>query len=317
MRVAVIGGGWYGSHIACELLDHGHDVTLFERHDRLLHEASGNNQHRLHRGFHYPRHYETRMQSVSGFATFMRRYPGLTAGWPNNLYAVPERDSLLDFRTYCTIMKASGLDYTIVSAPDFLRGIEGCIRVNERVVMTDHARIYFTDRLKKISRLKTTCAPPKENGEIGGETFDWVIDATWGHLCPLPIEVTYQPTTLLYYRATQPFPAVTLVDGLLCSIYPTDDPEIFTLSSVTHTPGAALPGIRRALMEDQIVRYIPGFRDIFRYVGPQHSVKTKPVGAADDRACRVFQNGHLISVLSGKIDGIFYAADRVLEIIHA
>jgi hypothetical protein len=317
LRVGVIGGGWYGCHIACELLDRGHSVTLFERHDRLFHEASRNNQYRLHRGFHYPRHCQTRMQSVVGFGRFMQEYPNLTRAVPDNLYAVPERESLLDFATYCLVMTASGLDYAIVPIPNFLSGIEGCIYVDERVILVTEARAHFTGRLKNALRLETTCAPPKENGKIGTEAFDWVIDATWGAFQNLPVEVTYEPTILLYYEARQPFPAVTLVDGPLCSIYPTEDPAVFTLSSVVHTPvnGMSSVLVKRAAMEQQISRYISAFRDIFRFVGPQHSAKTKPLGASDDRASRVFQRGRVISVLSGKIDGIFYAADRVLEMI--
>ena len=35
-KIAVIGGGWYGCHIACALRLAGHDVTLFEIHERIF-----------------------------------------------------------------------------------------------------------------------------------------------------------------------------------------------------------------------------------------------------------------------------------------
>ena len=320
-RVAIIGGGWYGCHTAATLLDAGHDVVLFERNARLLHEASGNNQYRLHHGYHYPRNYYTRRQSVEGFARFLEVYPHLTRRVDQNIYAVPRQDSLLDFRTYCTIMRASALHAKEIVAPEFLVNTEGRIETDERVVLTTKAREYFTRRLETAARLQTTVPPPKENGEVEGERFDWVVDATWGAFKNLPVDIVYQPTLLLYYEALQPFPAITFVDGPLCSIYPTEDPAIFTLSSVLHTPicSQSISGghmeSKREAMETQIARYIPGFLDIFRYVGPQFSRKTKPVGASDDRAARVFQNGRAISILSGKIDGIFYAADKVMGII--
>ena len=74
-RVAIIGAGWYGCHLGSSLKALGFDVRVFEQHHRPLHEASGNNQFRLHLGFHYPRHHGTRVQSRDGFARFMERYP--------------------------------------------------------------------------------------------------------------------------------------------------------------------------------------------------------------------------------------------------
>ena len=56
-RVAVIGGGIFGATCAAELGDFC-DVTLIERHDELLSEASTLNQWRYHHGFHYPRSIE-------------------------------------------------------------------------------------------------------------------------------------------------------------------------------------------------------------------------------------------------------------------
>ena len=55
--VAVIGGGIFGATCAAELGEFC-DVTLIERHDELLGEASTLNQWRYHHGFHYPRSIE-------------------------------------------------------------------------------------------------------------------------------------------------------------------------------------------------------------------------------------------------------------------
>ena len=125
-----------------------------------------------------------------------------------------------------------------------------------------------------------------------------------------------------------------MVDGPLGSIYPTEDPSLFTLSTVRHTPlgrfttgaeaGAALAAVDRDLvaakvkaMEEQMVAYVPAFRDVFRFVGPQLSIKTKPTGSFDDRSCYVFREGRIFSVMSGKIDTIFFAAERILSAIEA
>ncbi|RBA11053.1 hypothetical protein FPRO05_04226 [Fusarium proliferatum] len=167
---------------------------------------------------------------------------------------------------------------------------------------------------------------------IEGERFDFVVDATWGHYMDLDLEVIYEATLLLYYEGPSEFPAVTLVDGPLASVYPTEMPGLFTLSSVPHTPlgqfktaaearaarddvSPATISAKRALMEEQIMHYLPTFLKTFRYIGPQLAVKTKPLGAYDDRSCRVSRRGRVFSVMSGKIDTIFFAHERILSLI--
>ena len=54
-HIAIIGGGFFGATVAYVLAEAGYPVTLFEKHDDLLQAASGINQFRLHRGYHYPR----------------------------------------------------------------------------------------------------------------------------------------------------------------------------------------------------------------------------------------------------------------------
>jgi hypothetical protein len=70
-------------------------------------------------------------------------------------------------------------------------------------------------------------------------------------------------------------------------------------------------------MEEQVSHYIPAFKEHFRYVGPQTSIKTKPVGGYDDRSCYVFREGNVFSVMSGKIDTVFFAVDRILSSLQA
>lgn len=55
MNIAIIGAGWFGCLIADELLKRNYKVRIFERENEIFNNASGNNQNRLHLGFHYPR----------------------------------------------------------------------------------------------------------------------------------------------------------------------------------------------------------------------------------------------------------------------
>jgi hypothetical protein len=349
MKVAIAGGGWYGCHIASALKSQGVEVKLFERNERLFSEASGNNQFRLHQGLHYARSAITRHQSRDGYHRFVERYPRLSQGVAQNIYLVPRGASLIDFETYFSIMLASGISVERVAA-SVVPGLdpnrfEGAVRCDERVVLTDKAREHFGGRLNGSAHLGAFVESVKESTgsvAVNGERFDYFVDATWGALAPASEAWYYEPTLLLYYRcrasaangAAERFPAVTLVDGPLWSIYPIGRDHQFTLSSVTHTPlgrcatkaeaYAVLAGIddelvqrKRALMEAEVMPYLPAFRDLFEYVGPQFAVKTKPVGMADNRACGVAFDGRKVSVQSGKIDNIFFATDRILGALLA
>lgn len=335
-KICIIGAGWYGCHIGVSLKALGFDVMVLEKNEQILAEASGKNQFRLHQGFHYPRHHTTRVQSRDGFIRFMAQYPDLSRRVPDNFYAVSQEESLMDFLTYRLVMTSSGLSFQEASPPG-LQGVSGMLVVDERVLLTERARQFFKSRLgdslvtgvevKQVATLGLTGA------QVNGEPFDWVVDATWGHR-GLPIPVFYEPTILLYYETAGPQPAITLVDGPLCSVYPTEDPGIYTLTSVPHTPlgrysnAAEAISVRnhvnygmvtdkRQAMEDQITRYLPDFRDRFSFAGPQLSLKTKPVGSFDDRSCYVFRNGRIITVMSGKIDTIFFALERIItELVH-
>jgi hypothetical protein len=235
------------------------------------------------------------------------------------------------------IMASSGIEFTeFPQALDFLSNVSGAVLAKERVLMIRHARDYFESELGQMLNLNTEVTSfhaGQSYVEVNGERFDFLIDATWGHFASIPRQLYFEPTILLYYEAFAPHPAVTLVDGPLCSVYPTEDPSIFTLSSVEYTPlggyssateararlnevDAATIAEKQALMERQITKYLPTFKDNFRFSGVQFAIKTKPVGMSDDRSCAVYRNERVFSVLSGKIDTIFFATERILSLLE-
>ena len=69
MKVAVIGGGFYGIMASLELAksDFVKEVFLFDKGRSLMNAAGKYNQARLHLGFHYPRSKLTVKQCIKGF----------------------------------------------------------------------------------------------------------------------------------------------------------------------------------------------------------------------------------------------------------
>lgn len=335
----IIGAGWYGCHIASSFKALGFDVTVFEAAEDIFSGASGHNQFRLHQGFHYARNYRTRVQSRDGFMRFLERYPSLSEKVQNNLYAVPDHDSLIDFVTYRLIMTSSGIEFKEGEPKCFaLNNCSGALLTDERVILTSKVKGYFKRRLHDNLRLGEPVASIRDSQSrvyLNGQPFDYVVDATWGGMSHPGLSIFFEPTLLLYYRLLDGGQfALTLVDGQLCSVYPTEDISIYTLSSVAHTPIARCSSMvdavnclsrissetisaKRRLMENQIRRYLPGFSDRFEFVAPQLSIKTKLIGADDDRSCYVFKSGRRFSIMSGKIDTIFFAAENILSMIES
>ena len=337
MKFAIIGAGFYGLHLAVRFKALGLETKVFEKKDEILAFASGNNQFRLHLGFHYARNFRTRQQSRDGYFRFLERYEKLTSIVDENYYLVPKGDSLIDFPTYKLIMMSSGLDFVEKDCPNEIEFQCGTLVTQERVLLVEESRKYFYKQLQGMIYLghEARVTHGDECVYVNNEKFDYCIDCTWGHLVP-DDEFFFESTILLYYQkrdsSLKP-KAFTFVDGPLCSLYPTENYDIVTLSSVPHTPIAkhstskeALNTIqnlssneikeKRYLMEMQLMKYYPRFLDDYQYLRPQLSVKTKPFGNDDDRSCYVKKTGHLLKCLSGKIDNIFYAASEVLSLIE-
>jgi hypothetical protein len=232
---------------------------------------------------------------------------------------------------------SSGLDFIEKESPEEILHPCGSVLTAERVLMIERARNHFYNQLGDTIQLgaEAVIHTNEKSVEVNGEQFDYCIDCTWGHLVP-DNEFFFESTILLYYRKkinTSTTRAYTFVDGPLCSLYPTENTEIYTLSSVPHTPieqhttsSEALHAInnisshdinlKRLLMEKQLMKYYPSFLDDYEYADPQLCVKTKPFGQDDDRSCYIKKDGRLIKCLSGKVDNIFYAAAEVMALIE-
>ena len=93
MKIAIIGGGFYGVYFAYKLSQNKKlQIDLFEKNNTLLNETAIRNQYRLHTGYHYPRSLETIYQTFD--ATDL--YPTLEEKAANLLYFVVKNHSFSD-----------------------------------------------------------------------------------------------------------------------------------------------------------------------------------------------------------------------------
>ncbi len=329
MRVAVLGGGWYGCHIAAALMRDGHDAMLFEREARLFSGASGANPARLHLGFHYPRSKLTRAACQEQHAAFMKSYGHLTRAIPVNLYCIAEEASHVDFGNYVQTLRGELEFLTVERTEDFgLEQVEGAIQTGERHIVIREAREFFTALLGDRVHLNQV-----QGVEVESEQWDAVVDCTFCARDATRID-RYEPcvTTVLEGPTDR---AVTIMDGPFPSIYPWDERDgLCSLTSALHTPLAkncktyqeaqaviastdgATVRQRAEAMRLHMGDFWPESLARFRVVDNMLAIRAMPASGADARLVDLVKTGpKTFRVRAGKIVSIFHAEQLVRDSI--
>lgn len=329
MRIRVLGGGWYGCHIADALAGSGHDVELHETREAIFQGASGSIPARLHQGFHYPRSRLTRAACLDHAEAFMARYGHLTMGVPVNIYAIAADRSQVDFAQYVQTLRGEVEFVTIARPEEFgLRNVEGAVLTGERHILTDRARAYFENRLNGRLRLNAGPWTPASNAE-----WDWTVDCTFCANESAGVD-RYEPCLVLKLRGPVDR-AVTIMDGPFPSLYPWDEArQLNSLSSALWTPfnkelrryedaqrvlreiAPAEISHRAVEMIAQMAEFYPAVLS-YELVDHMLSIRAMPLSGADSRLVDVVQTGErMLRVRAGKIDAVIHAEKMVRELME-
>ena len=153
MRIAVVGGGVFGSTISWYLAKEGFQVDLIEKENDIFQAASGINQYRLHKGYHYPRSIDTIYTCLVGEKEFCKYYPeAVMSSNIDNYYCVSKKDSFLNSNQISKIWKNCGLQYEPAD-PSIINfdSISDCFLVDENCF--DH-KVLKSIILKKMNENK-------------------------------------------------------------------------------------------------------------------------------------------------------------------
>lgn len=316
MKIAIIGGGWVGCHLALKLKKE-HEVVLYEKNNTLFSETSFYNQNRLHLGFHYARNSKTRILCQETFDKFISEYGKMTKKITTNLYCIPEKNSLIDFETYLKIFE----NFEFKKEDNFFSYVEGCISTKERYIDFKKIHSFFNENLSEIFVEKKIS---KKELKLLEKKYDLIINATNNHIKQENNEESFFELTvsLLYkQKNSTSFGALTFVDGDLFSIFPYDE-KIFTVTDVKHTPLKKFKTLNSLvkyksnisesyiqkkikLIQDKIIKYYPQFLSDFEYSGFFISTKSKIKNVSDNRHPIIVKKNKTVSVFTGKIQGIY------------
>lgn len=327
MKIAIIGGGWVGCHLAFKLKNK-HNIVLFDKNNELFSETSYKNQNRLHFGFHYARNNRTRLMCKETFNMFINDYRFLTNNIEDNLYCIPNKESIIDYDTYLQIFKEFEKKDSLIK----LKNTNGCIHTNEKYINFLKAKEFFNNELKDVFIQKNI-----NNNELKNisKEYDLVINATNNFIKDKKYKDSFYELTLsLIYRKIKNiyFGALTLVDGNLFSIYPYYEDK-FSITDVEHTPLKKFKSLesldafkkkinndlineKKRAIEDKVKNFLPEFDEYFKYDSYFLSVKSKINSNSDDRYPIVTKNKNIINCFTGKIQGIYMIEDYINSIIN-
>lgn len=237
MRIAVIGGGIFGCVTAIKL-SQSHQVTLFERNSGILHEASGINQYRLHRGYHYPRSQDTAIQSIRGFNHFVREYTNCCIRKNEHRYCISNVNSKVDRAEYLDFLRSNSLYYEI----DY----SDCVKRCQLVVK--NCDEYLLDvasfKMELVKQLRENNVEVKTNTTFTKsqiDDFDLVVNCTYSNLNSLLAEdeqIDYQfelcekPIIRLGNRYKNK--SYVILDGEFCCIDPLEYTDTHVMGHVKH-----------------------------------------------------------------------------------
>ena len=256
-RVAVIGGGIFGTTCALELAPIA-DVTLFERHAELLTETSSSNQRRHHSGFHYPRSYDTVVEIRAARQLFEDVYgDAIDRSFPS-YYCTSATGIEIPAERYLAACRSNQLSFAIVDPPAEIvdaAAVSLCLATDEAVYDVRRLRQIVTERIAASPGVRCELGTAVLSGDIGRdgtkrlsvsgpagareESFDYLVNATyagrnmvaqWFGFATEPLR--FDLYELLLLRLPVPQVCVTILDGPFTSLMGTGRDDLFLLSHI-------------------------------------------------------------------------------------
>ena len=337
MKICIIGAGWFGCYIGHELIKKDYSVDIYEKDDDIFLNASGNNQNRLHLGFHYPRSSSTRRLSKTGFKIFKNKFARFSKKVDNNFYAVSNTSSSkINFKNYLSVIRSSKLKFKKISLTKlpYIKNLEGIIKSEEELILIEKVKKYYKQQLKNNIFFKHHIKSVKKEDEkyiINEIKYDLVINCTSFQFSGKKVKnLIYEYCAILLYKSlNKNHPAITIMDGPFFTLYPWDNKKHFGLYSVTNSRllvdknfdflklkvrdivNKKFMNNVKSKIEQEYSYFYPLFKKKFRFVKFLNSYRTIISNKLDSRTCIVTVKNNFINIFSGKIDHIFYAFKQV------
>lgn len=352
-RVAVIGGGIFGTSIAAAFGE-SFDVVVFETRERLLAEGTFANCFRHHLGYHYPRSDATVREILTSKKDFESVYRAAIVDDYPTYYGLVQNESLVDagaFQAFCernqlpfehvsvpaTLMNSSIMSLSVkvpepsYHYPTLLRLVEARLAAMPRVEVRLNTAVRSVSRKGPLKRLEFT------GKQSGAETFDIVVNASYAGINQFAKllgaeakKIRIDLTEELLIRLPTPRVSITIIDGPFATLMTTGEPDEFILYHARESireryfPEDGLPIRSRPESSNwkkiisESIRYFPILENA-EVLESRYALRAVSAESVRDDARLVDivdYGGNCYSVLSGKILTAEYAAQRLLAMVE-
>ena len=355
MRVAVIGAGIYGLHVARLLGGNGHQVDVFEKESSGMQVASKLNQARVHGGYHYPRSIQTAARSQRNYEKFILEFSSCIDGKSKAIYGIA-KDSKVSPEKFWQMSKLIGAQIEITSniedklfdknliAQTFL--VNECSFNSELIfdqmlrVMPINVSLFHNQKIQHYNTVETLRDSESEVYLFGDEEsfgpYDLCIDATYGEFVSIENtsnELMYEVCELMHVKAPPELEnlAITVMDGPYFSLTPWPAFGEKVLTHVRFTPHSRHTKYKEAKLSIETndlnsrfeitvrdcVRYLPIAREI-EYLESKFVVKTILSSRDFDDARPILAKSkkRVLHLIGSKIDNIYDADEVVLNFLR-
>ena len=338
--VLVVGGGIFGSTSAISLSNSGYNVTLHEELDDIMKCASGINQYRLHKGYHYPRSKDTAKECLVGIKSFKRKYEdAVVNGDIQHFYSISSKDSFITGNDYLRFLNKMKLDYKVVQSN---MGVDLTVSVNEE--------LFDSDILKNVVERRMTSSGVnvvynKKTVKKDFEEYDYVTISTYSkinELLDIPrqyqFEVIEKPVVKLpkIYENK----SIVVMDGPFMCLDPFKD-GLHVLGHVKHAIHSTNVGEYPIVPNKDLLKYLNNgvikkpkvtkinkfkeagmvfFEDFdkLEHIGSMFTIRTVLSYRDYDDARPTLvrrEDGNTFSIFSGKIGTCVEASNQLVNII--
>ena len=347
MKIAIIGGGIFGVTTAIRL-SRNHDVDLFEQNSDILQSASGINQYRLHRGYHYPRSTDTAISAKNSELFFKNEYSGSIVDDIDHFYCIANENSLTNKDQYLNFCNAVDLSFEETKL-DLLNQnkIDLCVKVVETLFDPFLLKDICWKKIQE-NNINMHMGKPVYLNDL--DSYDYVIVATYAGFnqtlnnfsdlqMNCQFELCEKPVVKLPNSFNQK--SIVIMDGPFMCVDPLGKTGNFVLGNVVHAIHHSnvgkipvIPEEFRNLLNNGIIRnppitnfnsfvesgssFIPDLNRA-EYLGSMFTVRTvlPNLDNTDARPTIVRKlKNNIISIFSGKIGNCIQAADEVEKIIE-
>ncbi len=339
-QCAVVGAGIYGITAALKLRTAGYSVNLYEAEDDIMKAASGINQYRLHRGYHYPRSYDTIKSCKNNEESFVKYYQQAVADdESDHYYAIATEESLTSPEQYLSVLDKSDLEWDIV---DTLPNCDLTIKVDEKLYNPDQLSIICKERIfgtginlilnKKVKKLKN---------------YKHVVYATYSCLNDLlgkdekqdyQFELCEKPLFKLPEQYNNK--SIVIMDGPFMCFDPLVGTNLHLAGNVVHAihvrntgKKPEIPSVYKRYLNKGVIanprytnvsRFIESAKKFFpdidqsMHLGSMYTIRTvlPYKDKTDERPTIVTQQENDFILFSGKVGNCVEAADKIIKLIN-